>query len=260
MTNSFTSDELQALAVFPFKDPQWKTKFLLGFLLILASYVIPVLPMVIVYGYCAQIMRRIIVKQGEPFLPDWDDWGELFTIGLKLLGVSVVYSLPFLLIFCSGYGLFFTTTMWPQVISHELDANSPLIWVPSLIGMIGWAGSFAFGMILLLAVGIILPVAIGHVIATNEFAAAFRVSEWWAIFRANLAGYLITYVLIFGFWVVISFALQFLYLTIIFCCLVPFVTPFLMIYMMVISSVLFAQAYRTGVDMSNSQSNLPQAQ
>ena len=113
------------------------------------------------------------------------------------------------------------------------------------------------GMILALAVGVILPVAIAHMIATNEFAAAFRVREWWAIFRANWTGYLIAYVLILGFWMVLSFAMQILYFTIIFCCLVPFVMIFVVMYVMVIGSVLFAQTYRTGSEKLATQTIVP---
>lgn len=248
MSNSFTTDELQALIKFPFRDPQWKAKFLIGSLFILAGYIILWIPMIFVYGYCAQIMRRIIVEKGEPFLPDWDDWGKLFTDGLKLLGVTFIYSLPFFLLFCGGYGLFMGTMMWSAEIPRGTDPASSLIWVPPFIGMIAWMGSFGLGMIVGLVIGVILPVAIGHVVATNEFAAAFRVREWWAIFKANLAGYLIAYALILGIWMVLSFAMQILYFTIVLCCLVPFVTIFVVMYMMVIGSVLFAQAYREGIE------------
>jgi hypothetical protein len=102
-------------------------------------------------------------------------------------------------------------------------------------------------MLLMLTGLVIVPVAAGHVIATNQFGAAFRVREWWSIFRANLSGYLITYVLILGFWMALSFAIQILYFTVIFCCLLPFVMAFVMMYVMIIASVLFAQAYEAGV-------------
>jgi hypothetical protein len=102
MTNSFTSDELLALAKFPFTDPRWKNKFLIGGLLSLAGYAIPVLPLLFVYGYCAQIMRRIIVENEAPYLPEWEDWGKFLQDGLKLFGVGLVYSLPGLIFFCGG--------------------------------------------------------------------------------------------------------------------------------------------------------------
>jgi hypothetical protein len=106
------------------------------------------------------------------------------------------------------------------------------------------------GMLFGLIVSLIIPVAIGHVIATDEFAAAFRFREWWPIFRANLAGFLVSYALLIGFSIVLGFVFQILYLTIIFCCLYPFVLAPLTMYITIIWSVLFARAYRDGVQTS----------
>jgi len=125
--------------------------------------------------------------------------------------------------------------------------SAPLTALVPLVGMVSWLGGFGLGMVLMLIGLAFLPVAVGHVIATDQFSAAFRVREWWPIFRANLSGYVITYVLMFGFWMVLSFAIQILYFTIIFCCLLPFVMAFIMMYFMIIASILFAQAYRVGV-------------
>jgi hypothetical protein len=68
MANSYSSDDLIALAKFPFNDPQWQTKFLIGSLVILAGYIVPIIPLFFVYGYSFQIMRRIIVEKGTPWV------------------------------------------------------------------------------------------------------------------------------------------------------------------------------------------------
>src|SRR3546814_6276942 len=73
------------LAKFTFTDPQWKNKFLIGGLLTLAGYALPILPLLFVYGYCAQIMRRIIIEKGEPYLPEWQDRSEEHTSELQSL-------------------------------------------------------------------------------------------------------------------------------------------------------------------------------
>ncbi|NJN99342.1 MAG: DUF4013 domain-containing protein [Anaerolineales bacterium] len=92
--NTVTTDNLQALAKFPFTDPRWKNKFLIGSLLHLAGYAIPLIPLIFVYGYCAQIMRQIIVEKRDPYMPEWEDWGKFLQDGLKLTGVGLIYSLP----------------------------------------------------------------------------------------------------------------------------------------------------------------------
>lgn len=247
MADAFTSDRLQDLAKFPFSDPQWKNKFLIGSLLMLAGFVIPWIPTVFVYGYCAQIMRRIIVEKGDPALPVWDDWGKLFQEGLNLMGVSLIYSLPGLVLFCGGYGLFLVTAIGAGAMSEAAPRDdSSLAAIIALIGSLGGFGVFGLGMLLLLVGFVIQPVAAGHVIATGEFAAAFRVREWWAILRANPSGYLMAYVIILGLWMALTFALQILYFTVVLCCLVPFVLSFIMMYVLIIGSVLFGQAYQVG--------------
>ena len=81
MSQSFSSEDLKQLFAFPFQDPRWQNKFLIGSLVVFAGFIIPLIPFFFVYGYMAQIMRRIIVEKGEPFLPEWDDWGKLFVDG-----------------------------------------------------------------------------------------------------------------------------------------------------------------------------------
>jgi hypothetical protein len=54
----------------------------------------------------------------------------------------------------------------------------------------------------------------------------------------------------------LGFVLQILYVTVILCCLAPFVMAFMTLYAMIIGSVLFAEAYRTGVEKLAAQSNV----
>ena len=116
-------------------------------------------------------------------------------------------------------------------------------------------GTFGVGMLLMLAVSLILPVTVSHAVATDEFSAAFRVREWWDIFKANIAGFLIAYVILAGMWIALTLVLQIFYITIVLCCLVPFIMIFAYLYMMIIGSVMFGQAYRdgVGVDKLNAQ-------
>lgn len=247
MAQTFTTDALKVTLAYPFQDPDWKNKFLIGSALNFAAYFIPVVPGLPAYGYCAQIMRRIIVDKGEPHLPEWDDWGRLFGDGFKLLGVAFIYFLPLLLLFCGAYSLFFVPLMLASL-AEEGGGPEGLVGALAVLGPFGFLGLFGLAMLLGLVTGLFLPVAVGHVIATDEFGAAFRFRQIWAIFRANLAGFLISYLLLLGAWYALSFVLSILYLTIIFCCLLPFILPPATFYAMIIASVLFARAYRDGVE------------
>ena len=104
------------------------------------------------------------------------------------------------------------------------------------------------GFVLMLLLSVLLPSALGHLVAKEQFSAAFRAREWWPIFRANLSGFLLSYLLLFGAVYVFSFAIQILYLTIILCFLLPFVMAFFGTYLGFVSSALIGQAYGVGVE------------
>ena len=80
------------LIVFPFKDQRWVSKFVVGGLLSLFGFLIP-LTFIPVSGYMIRVMRHTL-DEGTYALPDWDDWGDLILSGLKAWLVTVVYSLP----------------------------------------------------------------------------------------------------------------------------------------------------------------------
>ena len=255
---SFTYAGLQDLFTFPFRDPQWKNKLLIGSLISLAGFVIPFIPWIFLYGYGAQIMHRIIVEGGEPYLPEWDDWNRLFIDGLRLGGAIFIFAFPFVFLAIVGYGLMVV----PQIIfgimeSSNQTASSTWALLPVLGMLLFWA---CMGIVMLggLIVGMISPAALGHLIANNQFSAAFRFKEWWQIFRANLGGFVVAYIVLMGASFLVSFAFQILYFTIILCCLMPFVMSAFTMYITTIWSTLMAQTYRLGVDkLAIQKTNIP---
>ena len=248
MSQSFTTDDLQTLATYPFKDPDWKRKFLIGSLVMVAGYVVPVLPLFLLYGYCAQMMRQVINTGADPYLPEWDDYGKFFVDGAKLFGAGFIYMLPVIFLVIIGYGLFFAGAIVPAALAEAGDDVSPLLAIVPIVGIFGGMAFFGLGMAFILAIGLLLKPIIGHVVATDDFSAAFRVQEWWAIFRANLVGFIVAYVLLIAVWMVGGFALQILYITIIGCCLLPFILPPFTFYLALMWGTLTAQAYQTGVE------------
>ena len=247
MSQSFSSEDLKQLFAFPFQDPRWQNKFLIGSLVVFAGFIIPLIPFFFVYGYMAQIMRRIIVEKGEPFLPEWDNWGKLFVDGLKLLGAILIYSIPIIGLFFAGYILFFfTIALSAAAAEGSGDPSSPLVAMAPMAGSLFFCLFFAVIMLLSLAIGLLSPAIMGHVVATDEFSAAFRVREWWSIFRANIGGFLMAYVIVLAISVAFSFGISLLYLTLILCCLLPFIMAPATFYMLAIYGVVFGEAYREG--------------
>ncbi|MBN1218489.1 MAG: DUF4013 domain-containing protein [Anaerolineae bacterium] len=260
-TQSLTTDQLQALLAFPFKDENWKNKFLIGSLVVLAGFVIPIIPFAFVYGYMVRIMRGIIVAKAEPHLPEWDDWGQLLVDGFKLFGVVLIYMLPIILLYFIGFGLTFLGPLLSglgMAMAGE-DGGETVGMAMGVVTMLSLIGSFVVWgvtMLLALTIGMVMPAIFGHVVATDEFGAAFRIKEWWAIFRANLGGFLIAYLVIMLASMVLSSVLTLLYCTVILCCLTPVITAPITMYLTVIYGAIFGQAYRGGVEKLASQTNL----
>src|SRR5689334_13733097 len=103
MNKTYSLDGVQAILSYPFKAPGWKIKFLIGAALFFANYIIPILPAIALLGYSARIMHDIIADNAEPSLPEWEDWGDFFSRGLKVFAATFVYLLPAILMLVTGY-------------------------------------------------------------------------------------------------------------------------------------------------------------
>jgi hypothetical protein len=243
-----TLNSLEEILTFPFRDKEWQNKLLIGSLVVLASFVVPILPLLLVYGYGVRIARRVINGDGELYLPEWDDWSALFVDGAKIVGIWFVSALPLLIIAFAGQGLFMASSFVPALVAEAAggEAALALAMVSTLLGVGGGLAVSGATIVLSLAMGIFLPVITGHVIATGEFAAAFRVREWWRVFRANVGGYLLVLIVMLGVGIALGMVLQILYLTVCLCCLVPILMGPCTFYTTLVSFTLYARAYRAG--------------
>ena len=160
--------------------------------ILFASFIIPILPGLVIYGYFYQIMQRVIVKSEEPTLPEWQDWGKLLGDGFRLFGVSFIYSLPMSILYFAGilaYGLMIFSIPWMENTGME-GGTAALI----MIGIM----SFFFLIVLLAMIfafvlSVILPLAWCQTIAANSFKGGFEIGKYWKVFRANFGGFLIAY-------------------------------------------------------------------
>lgn len=228
--------DLTRLLYFPVEDSEARKNFLIGGLLILASFIIPILPYLIALGYTMRIMRQVIEGEAPRMIP-WDDWKEMFNDGLKLFGVRFVYSLPFLLIFLPVSLIFLMIPFMAAPLDNEnVFFLSFLAFPVFMVCLLPFLVTFA----------IILPAPEAHVAATREFSAGFRFGEWWPIFRKNIAGFLVAFLVTYGVSLIASIAIQILILTILLICLLPLLLPAWSFYLLLVQQVLFAQAYRTG--------------
>jgi len=246
MSTGFTTQGLQDLLAFPFRVPGGKVKLLIAAALGLAGFIVPILPGLFLVGYGGLIMRRIIREHGEPYLPEWDNWSEMFMLGLRITGATFIYSLPVLLLVGAGYlGMMAPMFLLPLGGAPSRQNFLPFFGI-QLAGMFGGMAVMGIGFIVALGFFLVLLPVIGHVVATDSFSAAFRVSEWWKILRANFGGFVVALVVTAGVYAALVLIAQGLYMTMVFCLLIPLLMTLVGAYIMVIGDVLIAHAYAEG--------------
>jgi hypothetical protein len=234
---------------FPFSDPRWLPKLLVAFLLGMAGFIIPIIPFFFLYGYYYKICRRIIKDDGIEALPEWDDWGRLFVNGFKYGAAGFIYNLPALICMFIALALMIVPAF---IMAGSADAylgNPPDFsnFNVLLLTLFSYP-LMGLGTLLSLATGIVAIPALMHLIDNDSFGAAFHFNQWWKILRANAGGFILSYFLLFACIMVINFASSFLMMTVVLGCLYPIVLMFGSVFAGIISSALFAKAYRTGVE------------
>ena len=259
MTETLTTISLKKLFKFPFQEPNWQGRFLVGSVLILAGFFIPILPGIFVAGYILQVMRQVIAGQ-EPTLPAWEDWGKLAIDGLQAMVVGFVYYLPAMVVMFGGMSLyFFGTFTFPFMAANTTDpAQAMGSFMAFTFGSMAIMFlSMALGMLLLLVGAVATPMATAHFVANDRLGAAFRLREWWRILRANKLGYFVAWVVVFGLSMVLNFGTMLLYYTIVLCCLMPIVDAPILFYVGLVAAAIFGQTYREGVALQADEDTIP---
>jgi len=236
MATSFTTEKLANAIRFPFDDRKWVEKLFISFSMVVGSFLI--VPLLFYMGYAYEIQRRMIVDGEEPSMPEWTDWGNLAKNGLKMYGVSLVYSLPYMLLTFPLAGLVVLLLVFqPDFLQDSLllSFGLPLLAVAFLpVSLIGVAGSL-MGL-----------AAQSHMVARGEFGSAFRLGDVWRVFKANAGGYTLTFIVLYGIFYGFSILSQMLGITIILIPLMPLLwAVFTMLYGLT-SQLLFARAYSDG--------------
>jgi len=80
---------------FPFRDPNWMSKFIIGALFGLLSFLVIGIP--VLYGYYIELCQRVRRREQYP-MPEWNDIGVKFVLGFKYCIALLVYCLPVFLV------------------------------------------------------------------------------------------------------------------------------------------------------------------
>lgn len=256
MSDVTSIPSLKATFRFPFQEPNWQSRFILGAGLLVAGFVIPILPGIFVYGYLLRVMRQALQGEGLS-LPAWEDWWRLAVDGLRGTLVSLVFLLPGTLVFFAGMAFYFISTFsLPVLLSgagSDADLAAPLLFLAIIAVMFL---SVLVGSLLTVAGAIPLPVATAHFVARDRVGAAFHLREWWPLLRANKLGYFIAWVVVFGLMGILYFVTVMTYYTCVLCCLIPFLAAPLGFYLSLVGAALFGQTYRDSVAVLEQDSKL----
>lgn len=248
MQQSFTMNGLQALLYFPFKDTESRRRLFVASALGFAGIFIPILPWLLMLGYAGAIMKQVIVDKQEPSMPDWKNWNEHLSLGGKLFGVNLIYSIPIIIPMLLGYfGMMLPAFMGMLSGDPDSYSNSDQFLGITMLFSFGGMALFGVGMFFSIVIWVFLPPALSHVVAKDSFAAGFQFRDWWKIFRANIGGFILSMVIAGGLYMALMLVMQIIYMTIILCILLPFLLAFVGAYLTIIVFTLFAQAYREGV-------------
>jgi hypothetical protein len=228
----------------PFADPLASRKLAIGSGLVLLGYLIPILPSLLFYGYLVRLMRSVL-RSGETALPEWGDWGQAMWDGLRLWAVGFVYRLPAYLLFALALLSMAEIPFAIQVWAEQGPETSPFWIALPYVELAGLGAGMLASALVGALIGIVLPAIVAHVVAHNDVAAAFRPGEWWPIDAARPSTYLIVFVLMGACSLALSMLAQVLSASLLRCCLVPLVVSPLRAYLRMVSSILFAFAYRS---------------
>ena len=192
-----STENLKNLLIYPFKGEKSANKLLVGSLLVLANFIIPVIPFLFVIGYGARIARRVIDGDGEVVLPEWDDWNTYFKDGVRLFVVSLVYSLPAIIISVFGIGAYFIA-LFSMIISSSSGQNSAGFFIIYMLSLFLMMFTITLAMLLAFLEGAVLPASLMHVIHSGTIKSAFEIKSWLNIYRKSFISFLIAFIFLFG--------------------------------------------------------------
>jgi len=236
---------------FPFKDRKWGNKFVIGSLLILVGYVIPIIPLIFVAGYIIRGMRHT-VETGASSLPEWDDWADLGVKGILCALLNFIYLLPGLALLVGAAVLFFLNIFLGM--SNTSDIGWAVAFPMTVLAKLSLVLSImiAFAAVLFLIAGtLLIPIALARLAASGELSAALDIGRIWAIVRAQFWDFVLVWALYYGIGSLAAMIYGLLVKTVCCCVFVPIISAPISLYLMIFGMTLFARVYREGISVTS---------
>jgi len=170
------------------EDPKWLQKIGIAALIL----IVPILGQIVVLGWVLEVTRHVI--NGEPdVLPDWSNFGDFLAKGFQAFVVAIVYALPVILLQGCFQGL---NAALVSMSANGGDQAQTFQSIANVLGIVGICVSCVV-FIYDLAIGVILPAALGNFAATGQIAGGFRFNEILGLVRSAPGPYIIVLLLSF---------------------------------------------------------------
>jgi hypothetical protein len=184
------------------EDPEWVKKILIGGAFTLACGLLVGVPFVL--GYFSRTLRNVVAGEPRP-MPEWDDLGGLFSEGLRLTAVYLLYTLAILAVMAALGCVVMLPVM--ALAGHGSDPSGAI----SALGGLGIVALWGLVMVASLALAVYLPAALARSSLRGTVQDGFAWREIFAFITANLGNYLLALVI----YLLASFLSQF---GIVLCC------------------------------------------
>ncbi|WP_311172786.1 DUF4013 domain-containing protein [Halobellus ordinarius] len=212
---------------YPLNDDKWLRTILIGGLLsVLTVFVVPIF---FLQGYFVRVLRGVANGDSQP--PVFNDWGDLFIDGVKLLVVNILLSLVFVAAMLVIGALFGAGSL----LSGAGPGADP--GPGGLIAVLGVVGFLLF-LVIALAIGYVAPAMLANFAREDSLAAAFDVST--IVAGVTTGEYLTAWVLAIAVAVVLGTVASLLSAVVI--------GIFGLFYVQVVTFYLFARGFADGLD------------
>lgn len=240
-------NNIQETLLFPVRDAEARRQFLFACLAVLAGFIIPIVPALLLTGYGARIMRQVLEERKGPSMPKWEesDWSTMLMDGLRLYGAQLVMVLPLFILIMFGV---FSMIGGSVSMAIAADENMDGLIAPGILFFLIGMGFMMLISILSLPYGVIIGAVGPHVVAKHSFTAAFQFKEWWAVFRKALGQFILSYAIIMALSFAFIIVMQITLMTVVLMCIVPLLTIPYTAYLSLLTNTLYAQAYLAGKD------------
>jgi hypothetical protein len=165
---------------FVFDDEEWLKKLAIGGgIALLSIFIVPIL---LIFGYMIEVLKNVRDGQPRP-LPEWTDFGGFFKTGLVVFGISLVYSIPSIILVCASS----TVQALPGLMELDSDATAAIALAATCLSCVQ--------ILVSLLTNAIIPAAWIRYAQFGTFGSAFQFGEVFSFITANIGDYLIAILL-----------------------------------------------------------------